>query len=93
MKSRLKSRNWIRFLVIQNHQTYVTIEHIRNKVITEVEYKLLCDINSLRDRLESARIQFLSGYRQHCEYLDLPKPPDRKPVTEDIIDGIKTHPF
>lgn len=92
-QQRARSRNWIRFKVIQDRPVNVSTDQIKDKVITESEYALLLEINNLRSRLQSTKIQFLEQYRRSCEFVELPKPPEKKVITEDIIDGIKTTPW
>lgn len=87
-QQRARSRNWIRFKVIQDKPSNITIDMISNKVITEVEYKLLQDIDNLRARLKSTRIQFLEQYRRSCESVELPKPPEKKVALAEVIDEL-----
>ena len=88
-QQRARSRNYIRFKVIQDRPVGVSIDWIQNKVVTESEYALLLEIDNLRSRLKSTRIQFLEQYRRSCEFVELPKPPERKQVTEDLIELLK----
>ena len=84
-QQRARSRNYIRFKVIQDRPAAVSIDQIKDKVITESEYALLLEIDNLRSRLTSTRIQFLEQYRRSCEFVELPKPPEKKVITTDII--------
>ena len=84
-QQRARSRNYIRFKVIQDRPVNVSTDQIKDKVITESEYALLLEINNLRSRLQSTRIQFLEQYRRSCELVELPKPPEKKVITTDII--------
>ena len=84
-QQRARSRNWIRFKVIQDRPVGASIDQIKDKVITESEYALLLEIDNLRSRLTSTRIQFLEQYRRSCEFVELPKPPEKKVITTDII--------
>ena len=88
-QQRARSRNWIRFKVIQDRPAGVSIDMIQNRVITEGEYQLLQEIDNLRSRLNSTRIQFLEQYRRSCELVELPKPPEKKVVTTDIISKLE----
>lgn len=87
-QQRARSRNWIRFKVIQDKPSNITTDMVPNKVITEAEYQLLLDIDNLRARLKSVRIQFLEQYRRSCELVDLPKPPEKKITSAEVIDQI-----
>lgn len=84
-QQRARSRNYIRFKVIQDRPVGVSIDWIQHKVVTESEYALLVEIDNLRSRLKSTKIQFLEQYRRSCEFVELPKPPEKKQITEDII--------
>ena len=78
----------IRFNVIQNRPVNVSMDKIRDKVIAESEYALLREIDNLRHRLKSTRIQFLEQYRRSCEFVELPKPPEKKITSAEVIDQI-----
>lgn len=88
-QQRARSRNYIRFKVIQDKPSNITTYMIQNRVITDGEFQLLQEIDNLRCRLHSTRIQFLEQYRRSCELVELPKPPEKKVVTTDIISKLE----
>lgn len=83
-----RSRNYIRFKVIQNQDVGFVLDYVTKGIITQEEYQMLTEINNLRSRLKSQRISFLGKYRDECEKLGIPKPPEKKRVTNDIIEQV-----
>lgn len=88
-QQRARSRNYLRYKVIRNLDTNVSLDAVKDGIVTEGEYVELQEINKLRYRLQQARILFLSKYRDNCDILNVPRPPERKPVTDDIISKLE----
>lgn len=83
-----RSRNYIRFKVIKDQDVGITLDYVTKGIITQEEYQILTEINDLRNRLKSQRITFLDKYRDECDKLGIPKPPEKKRVTNNIIEQV-----
>lgn len=85
-QKKIRSRNYLRYKVIMNQAVNLSYEFVDKGIVTQDEYAELREINLLQTELQSARIIWLSKYRDNCDKLGVPKPPERKPITKDIID-------